>query len=219
MGGESGVSLSSFVDVPCAPCITIDLEIWKCRFLDKSHNSRVQFLGGRNKADESRKPSGKVFRMRLISHVPFLLALALISASASAQVRSKKDVLILNEVGLSHSLTDVMTQQIVSGVERTTRRDVEFFSESLDLLSLPDTPSLAEARDWLVKKYGGRNREGPRFSHLFQSHRSQRRNIYSVLENRMNCRDQVSFHSGFPDVTLSAHLLASLNEFFASINR
>ncbi len=95
--------------------------------------------------------------MRLISHVPFLLALALISASASAQVRSKKDVLILNEVGPSHSLTDVMTQQIVSGVERTTRRDVEFFSESLDLLSLPDTPSLAETRDWLVKKYGGRN--------------------------------------------------------------
>ena len=95
--------------------------------------------------------------MRLISHVPFLLALALISTSASAQVRSKKDVLILNEVGLSHSLTDVMTQQIVSGVERTAGRDVEFFSESLDLLSLPDRPSLAEARDWLVKKYGGRN--------------------------------------------------------------
>jgi len=50
-----------------------------------------------------------------------------------------------------------MTQQIVSGVERTAGRDVEFFSESLDLLSLPDRPSLAEARDWLVKKYGGRN--------------------------------------------------------------
>jgi len=97
--------------------------------------------------------------MRLISQVPFLLALALISASVSAQVRSKKDVLILNEVGLSHSLTDVMTQQIVSGVERTTGRDVEFFSESLDLLSLPDRPSLAETRDWLVKKYGDRKLE------------------------------------------------------------
>jgi hypothetical protein len=97
--------------------------------------------------------------MRLISQVPFLLALALISASVSAQVSSKKDVLILNEVGLSHSLTDVMTQQIVSGVERTAGRDVEFFSESLDLLSLPDRPSLAEARDWLVKKYGGRKLE------------------------------------------------------------
>ena len=97
--------------------------------------------------------------MRLISQAPFLLAFALISASVSAQVRSKKDVLILNEVGLSHSLTDVMTQQIVSGVERATGRDVEFFSESLDLLSLPDRPSLAETRDWLVKKYGDRKLE------------------------------------------------------------
>jgi signal transduction histidine kinase len=52
-----------------------------------------------------------------------------------------------------------MTQQIVSGVERTTGRDVEFFSESLDLLSLPDRPSLAETRDWLVKKYGDRKLE------------------------------------------------------------
>lgn len=97
--------------------------------------------------------------MRLISQVPFLLALALISAGASAQVRPKKDVLILNEVGLSHSLTDVMTQQIVSGVEQTTGRDVEFFSESLDLLTLPARPSLTEARDWLVKKYGDRKLE------------------------------------------------------------
>jgi signal transduction histidine kinase len=103
--------------------------------------------------------SRKVFRMRLTSQVPFLLAFALISASVSAQVRSKKDVLILNEVGISHALTDVVTQQIVSGVERTTNRDVEFFSESLDLLSLPDRPSLAETRDWLVKKYSGRKLE------------------------------------------------------------
>ena len=103
--------------------------------------------------------SRKVFRMRLTSQVPFLLAFALISASASAQVRSKKDVLILNEVGISHALTDVVTQQIVSGVERTANRDVEFFSESLDLLSLPDRPSLTETRDWLVKKYSGRKLE------------------------------------------------------------
>ena len=116
-------------------------------------------LENRRVSSKAKCLSGKVFRVRLISQVSLMLAFALIVASVSAQVRSKKDVLILNEVGLSHSLTDVMTQQIVSGVERTTGRDVEFFSESLDLLSLPDRPSLAEARDWLVKKYGHRKLE------------------------------------------------------------
>jgi hypothetical protein len=45
-------------------------------------------------------------------------------------------------------------QQIVSGVEETPNRHVEFYSESLDLTSFPLKPSPEEARDWIHKKYG-----------------------------------------------------------------
>ncbi|MGA9730237.1 MAG: ABC transporter substrate binding protein, partial [Candidatus Acidiferrales bacterium] len=67
----------------------------------------------------------------------------------------KKDLLILNEVGFSHALTDLVTQQIVSGVRNTPGHDVEFFTENLDLLYVADAPSLSEREDWLVKQYGG----------------------------------------------------------------
>jgi hypothetical protein len=103
--------------------------------------------------------SGKVFRLWLISRLSFPLAFALMGASVSAQVPLKKDVLILNDDGLSHSLSDVVTRQIVSGVQSTAGDDVEFFSESLDLLALPGRPSPSETRDWLAKKYGGHKLE------------------------------------------------------------
>ena len=97
---------------------------------------------------------GKAIRLVLISQLSFLLAVELISATAAAQAPPKKNVLILNEVGLSHSLTDLMTQGIVGGVQSTAGRNVEFFSESLDLISFPDGPSPPEMRDWLNRKYG-----------------------------------------------------------------
>ncbi len=107
---------------------------------------------------QARGLSGKC--LRLISLLSALLAFALASgSSASAQVTPKKDVLILNEVGLSHALTDLMTQQIVSGVRSTAGHDVEFFSENLDLLFLADRPTFSEREDWVVKKYAGQKFE------------------------------------------------------------
>jgi signal transduction histidine kinase len=47
-----------------------------------------------------------------------------------------------------------MTQQIVSGVLQAPIRNVEFYSESLDLSSFPSRPSKEEARAWIDKKYG-----------------------------------------------------------------
>ena len=73
---------------------------------------------------------------------------------SSAQTSVQKNVLILNEVGLSHSLTSEMTQQVVSGVLEAPNRNVEFYSESLDLSSFPIRPSTEEARAWIDKKYG-----------------------------------------------------------------
>ena len=98
--------------------------------------------------------SGKC--LRLISVLSAFLAVALTSGSSSStRVPLKKDLLILNEVGFSHALTDLVTQQIVSGVRNTPGHDVEFFTENLDLLYVADAPSLSEREDWLVKQYGG----------------------------------------------------------------
>jgi signal transduction histidine kinase len=94
--------------------------------------------------------------LRLIWAVSAIFALALATgSSASTEVPVKQDVLILNEVGFSHALTDLMTQQIVSGVRSTTGHYVEFFTESLDLLYVADTAAFSEREDWLVKQYGG----------------------------------------------------------------
>jgi signal transduction histidine kinase len=86
------------------------------------------------------------------------LLLALVSLvwsdPISAQAPSKKDVLILSDVGMSHSLTSEITQQIVAGVRETPDRHVEFYSESLDLQSFAGRPSREDTQDWLAKKYG-----------------------------------------------------------------
>jgi signal transduction histidine kinase len=111
--------------------------------------------------ENSRFPgtTGKMSQPRLISQLWLLLAVALMSAGASGQASPKKNVLIINEVGLSHALTDVMLRQIVSGVEEIKSQDVEFFSESLDLLAFPNRPSLSEINAWLAKKYEGHRLE------------------------------------------------------------
>jgi hypothetical protein len=76
------------------------------------------------------------------------------SGTTSAQAPLKRDVLILSDVGMSHSLTAEVTQEIVAGVPETPDRHVEFYSESLDLQAFPGRPSPEDAQDWLAKKYG-----------------------------------------------------------------
>jgi signal transduction histidine kinase len=70
-------------------------------------------------------------------------------------VQPRKTVLIINEVGLSHVLTNLITQEIVTGVGQTGERHVEFYSESLDLVHSQDAPSPEDIEVWLGKKYGG----------------------------------------------------------------
>src|SRR5271169_6720220 len=94
-------------------------------------------------------------RLWWISLLAVLAIIAFVSgASSSGQVTLKKDVLILNEVGLSHALTNIIIEQLVIGVQKTPARNIEVYSESLDLLDFPDGPSFPELRDWLARKYG-----------------------------------------------------------------
>ena len=98
---------------------------------------------------------GSLVRSKCVPPLSLIVISTVLSIPIGAQVPPDKHVLIINEVGLSHSLTDFITQQIVEGVQETQNLHVEFHSENLDLISSPDRPSRAEIRDWLVKKYGG----------------------------------------------------------------
>ncbi len=97
---------------------------------------------------------GSRIRVTCTSTLLVLVFPILLCPVSSAQTSVQKNVLILNEVGLSHSLTSEMTQQVVSGVLEAPNRNVEFYSESLDLSPFPIRPSTEEARDWIDKKYG-----------------------------------------------------------------
>ena len=97
---------------------------------------------------------GSLMRLKCVPLPSLIILSTVLSIPIGAQVPPDKHVLIINEVGLSHSLTDFITQQIVEGVRETQNLHVEFHSENLDLISSPDRPTRAEIRDWLVKKYG-----------------------------------------------------------------
>jgi signal transduction histidine kinase/ABC-type uncharacterized transport system substrate-binding protein len=84
-----------------------------------------------------------------------IVAVLLGEAGVSAQAPLKKNVLILNEVGLSHPLTATMTRLIVSELQKLPDRNIEFYSESLDLMSFQGKLTPAEMKDWLAKKYSG----------------------------------------------------------------
>jgi signal transduction histidine kinase len=84
----------------------------------------------------------------------FVFSAVLFIPVAAPQVPPDKHVLIVNEVGPSHALTDFITHSITDGVQETPNLHAEFHSESLDLIYSAERPSRAEIRDWLVKKYG-----------------------------------------------------------------
>jgi signal transduction histidine kinase len=114
---------------------------------------QLSHLDGQSRA-LARRISDPHMNLTFISALLLLILSPLLGSPARAQISHKKNVLILSEVGLSHSLTVVIMQQIVNGVEETPNRHVEFFSESLDLTTFPLKPSSEEARDWINKKYG-----------------------------------------------------------------
>jgi signal transduction histidine kinase len=101
-----------------------------------------------------RRIFGPHMNLRFISALLLFILPPLLGSLARPQTSLKRNVLILSELGLSHSLTAVITQQIDSGVEETPNRHVELYSESLDLSSFPLKPSGDEARAWIDKKYG-----------------------------------------------------------------
>ena len=88
-----------------------------------------------------------------------LLVLVLISSnllgrpSGGAQTPTKKNILILNQVGPSHALTQLMARELLTGAPERPDRQVEFYSEYFDMLSYPNSLSPSDLRESLVKQY------------------------------------------------------------------
>jgi signal transduction histidine kinase len=103
---------------------------------------------------QARRLSEERVRLLRASLLLTLLFFVLVSAPTSAQAPAKRNVLILSDVGMSHSLTAAVTRRIVTGMGERPDRHVEFYSESLDLQAFPGRPSRGDAQEWLAKKYG-----------------------------------------------------------------
>ena len=78
----------------------------------------------------------------------------LISSGAAANYPSRKNVLIINQVGLSHRIYAVVTEEIQSRLTENPDYQIEFYSESLDSMSFTDEALQREIQTWLVHKYG-----------------------------------------------------------------
>jgi signal transduction histidine kinase/ABC-type uncharacterized transport system substrate-binding protein len=84
-----------------------------------------------------------------------LISLSLMGGpSGGAKPPTKRNILILNEVGPSHPLTKLMAHELLTGVPDTPDRHIEFYSENFDMLSYPNSLSPSDLRESLVKQYG-----------------------------------------------------------------
>ena len=81
-------------------------------------------------------------------------SLLLIPCSGAAQSIPKKNVLIINQVGLSHRIYAMVTEEIQSRLTDNPDYQVEFYSESLDSMSLTDESLQQDIKSWLAHKYG-----------------------------------------------------------------
>jgi signal transduction histidine kinase len=90
----------------------------------------------------------------LVVPVLALISLSLLGGpSGFAQTPTKKNVLVLNQVGPSHALTKLMAHELLIGVSDTPDRHVEFYSENFDMLSYPNILSPSDLRESLVTQY------------------------------------------------------------------
>lgn len=84
------------------------------------------------------------------------LSLLPVTTIATSAPPPRKNVLIINEVGLAHPASALITQQLVSHLSANPEYQVEFYVESIDAPLFADADSLGEIEGWLVQKYGDR---------------------------------------------------------------
>lgn len=85
-----------------------------------------------------------------------LLASCLLSADIRSVPPAKKTVLVINEVGLAHPASSLVTQPLLSELTANGQYDVEFYVESLDVPSMPTRESEQINEGTIVQQYKDR---------------------------------------------------------------
>ena len=83
-------------------------------------------------------------------------SLLLAALTAFSQTPLKRNVFIINEVGLANPAVALVTQQLMSQLASSAVYQTEFYVESLDSTSLGDEASLRNIERLLVQEYQDR---------------------------------------------------------------
>jgi len=84
------------------------------------------------------------------------LVVSLAAPIAMAQTPVRKTVLIINEVGLAHPASAMVTERVMSRMAADPRYQIEFYVESLDSTLFADEKSENDNEDRLVGQYRDR---------------------------------------------------------------
>src|SRR5208337_583044 len=88
--------------------------------------------------------------------VAVCLSVLLVASIAKAQAPVRKNVLIINEVGLAHPASALVTEQVMSRMAADPRYQTEFYVESLDSPLFSQETSQEDIETGLLRDYGGR---------------------------------------------------------------
>src|SRR5208283_5632079 len=80
----------------------------------------------------------------------------LVASIAQAQIPAHKVVLIINEVGLAHPASALVTEQVMSRLAADPRYQTEFYVESLDSPLFSQETSQEDIETGLLRDYGNR---------------------------------------------------------------
>lgn len=98
---------------------------------------------------------GKLCSLLLIL-LPMFCSILTMSSSAAAQLKQKRRVLIINDLGVISSPGFAeLDEAILEGLQKS-RYQIELYDESLQLTFFPDQESQRAFHDSLVRKYSGR---------------------------------------------------------------
>src|SRR5271157_1884603 len=106
--------------------------------------------------DITRRSSASVVRSRASGFLVLCVFVLLMPSVAKAQIPAHKVVLIINEVGLAHPASALVTEQVMSRLAADPRYQTEFYVESLDSPLFSQETSQEDIETGLLRDYGGR---------------------------------------------------------------
>jgi signal transduction histidine kinase len=89
--------------------------------------------------------------LRVIVCFPLLICLWVYAAEA--QLPSRKNVIIIIEVGISHPAANLISQELQKAFLGNSERHVEFYMESLDTMTFSDEEAQIDFREALIRQY------------------------------------------------------------------